>query len=374
VAKSNTSSVVISGSFSGAANTSYGVQFFSSPVGDPSGAGQGQTYLGSTLISTNSMGQATFTTTTQMGAVPDGQFISATATSPNGNTSAFAANVIADNPLTETTFYLKQNGEVWQTTGSGHRQRIDVNAVQVSMGIDSQEAPAAFIVYNNSFLYEWSQNNGFKLIDVNVAQVSAFQGQADTVFIRYVTGQVYEHVGTSHGSGFTSIAFNAVDISAADFTSPPTDPAVFIVYADTRLFEWSKASVFSYIDVNVAQVSASQAYANTVFIRYVDGKVYEHVGTSTASGFTRIDVNGAQVTAGISSTGGPSVFIQYGNGVVYEWSATNGFQFVDINAVGVSGDQDQLDAVFILYNNGDLYEAIGRSFHLVDHHVASIAQ
>jgi parallel beta-helix repeat protein len=373
-ANSNTASVAISGSISGAANTNYTVQFFSNPVSDPSGAGQGQTYLGAAVITTNGMGQATFTATTQMGGVPDGQFVSATAADPNGNTSAFADNVSAANPLTGTTFYIRQNGEVWEATGSGHRQRIDINAVQVSMGIDSHGAPAAFILYNNSFLYEWSPNIGFALIDVNVAQVSAFQGQADTVFIRYIDDQLFRHMGSSHASGFLRIVNGVVDISAGTITNRASEPDVFLVDSDSRLYEWSEPVGFTYIDFHVAVVSASQAYGDTVFIRYVDNLVYEHVGTSTASGFTRIDVNGAQVSAGISSTAGPSVFIRYGNGVVYEWSAMAGFQFVDINAVGASGDQDQLDAVFILYNNGDLYEAIGRSFHLVDHRVASMAQ
>jgi hypothetical protein len=69
----------------------YTIQFFSNTTADPSGYGQGQNYLGSISVTTDSTGNVTFTATLSVGAV-SGRFISATATDPHGNTSEFAQN------------------------------------------------------------------------------------------------------------------------------------------------------------------------------------------------------------------------------------------------------------------------------------------
>ena len=81
----------IAGTLDAAPSTSYTVEFFSNPVADPSGFGQGKTYLGSTVVTTDASARASFTFAAP--TVPPGQAISATATDPNGNTSEFARDV-----------------------------------------------------------------------------------------------------------------------------------------------------------------------------------------------------------------------------------------------------------------------------------------
>ena len=85
-----TSAVV--GSFHGAPNSTRRLEFFSNPVPDPSGYGEGQTYLGFTNVTTDGMGNATFTAT-GLAATTPGQWVSATATAPDGSTSQFAPDV-----------------------------------------------------------------------------------------------------------------------------------------------------------------------------------------------------------------------------------------------------------------------------------------
>ena len=82
----------IKGTLNAAASTTLTIQFFANATADPSGHGQGQTYLGSIAVTTNSSGNATFTATFSV-AVPTGQSVSATATDPGGNTSEFAQDV-----------------------------------------------------------------------------------------------------------------------------------------------------------------------------------------------------------------------------------------------------------------------------------------
>lgn len=76
----------------GALNSTPGqftIDFFSSPVCDPSGFGEGQTPVGSTTIVTDATGNASFTATLST-RVPVGQVITATATSSGNNTSEFS--------------------------------------------------------------------------------------------------------------------------------------------------------------------------------------------------------------------------------------------------------------------------------------------
>jgi titin len=86
-------STTIDGSLTGQQpDTNYTLQFFANAVADPSGAGEGQTLIGTQTGTTDGSGGATFsfsfaTTDTT------GLFVSATASDSLGNTSAFAQNV-----------------------------------------------------------------------------------------------------------------------------------------------------------------------------------------------------------------------------------------------------------------------------------------
>jgi hypothetical protein len=82
----------ITGTLNSAADTKYLIQFFANVAADPSGFGQGQTFIGSITVTTDSNGNASFTATLAA-SVPAGQFLSATATDPDGNTSEFAQDV-----------------------------------------------------------------------------------------------------------------------------------------------------------------------------------------------------------------------------------------------------------------------------------------
>jgi hypothetical protein len=90
---------IIKGALNSNANTTFTLQFFGSPEADPSGFGEGKTYLGQKSgVTTNDSCDATFTFKTKK-RVPKGQFVTATAivtaTDPaidqsNGDTSEFS--------------------------------------------------------------------------------------------------------------------------------------------------------------------------------------------------------------------------------------------------------------------------------------------
>ncbi len=85
----------VAGSLNGAAGTSYSIQFFASPAADPSGYGQGRTFLGSATVATDPSGNKSFSAVLPV-AIAAGQVVTATATDPNGNTSEFARDVTVD--------------------------------------------------------------------------------------------------------------------------------------------------------------------------------------------------------------------------------------------------------------------------------------
>lgn len=81
----------VDGTLSTGTAGTYEVDLYASTTADPSGNGEGQTYLGSVLVTTDASGNASFSTT--VATPPSGQLvISATATDAAGNTSEFATN------------------------------------------------------------------------------------------------------------------------------------------------------------------------------------------------------------------------------------------------------------------------------------------
>jgi hypothetical protein len=65
------------------------IEIFVSSGCDPSGYGEGESFLVSTSLTTDGAGLASFAIT-ESGAVPIGSFLTATATDPDGNTSEFS--------------------------------------------------------------------------------------------------------------------------------------------------------------------------------------------------------------------------------------------------------------------------------------------
>ncbi|HEV2841525.1 MAG TPA: hypothetical protein VGW39_09395 [Chthoniobacterales bacterium] len=84
----------ISGTLNSLPNTQFSLEFFSSPQCDPSGHGEGASFLGSVTVTTDSSGNAAFQATVAPASA--GSSITATATQlSTGNTSEFSACQIA---------------------------------------------------------------------------------------------------------------------------------------------------------------------------------------------------------------------------------------------------------------------------------------
>ncbi len=87
------SSASIQGTLNSNPNESFTLRFFSSPEADPSGYGEGKTFLGQTNVTANAGGNAAFTFSTDI-SVAAGESIAATATNvATGDTSEFSEAV-----------------------------------------------------------------------------------------------------------------------------------------------------------------------------------------------------------------------------------------------------------------------------------------
>src|SRR5262249_51260131 len=95
---SSSSGTTISGTLQSVASTTFRVEFFANAAADPSGFGQGRTYLGFSTVTTNCSGAGSFTFTLTT-PLPTGQtIVSATVTNlTTGDTSQFSRDV--SNPV-----------------------------------------------------------------------------------------------------------------------------------------------------------------------------------------------------------------------------------------------------------------------------------
>lgn len=107
------SAVVVQGKLDSSPSAQFTLEFFASPYGDPSGFGEGATFVGSTSLTTDGAGHAAFSVTLPA-AVAVGAVITATATRVStGDTSEFSAYIAAT-----ATGYLVAIASVTPTSGT----------------------------------------------------------------------------------------------------------------------------------------------------------------------------------------------------------------------------------------------------------------
>ena len=143
------SSTTIEGTLNSTPDTVFRLEFFSNTASDPTGYGEGENFLGSTDVTTNVTGDTTFAVTFPT-AVPAGQFVSATATDPNNNTSEFSGciEVIAEVQPVEVTVDFapdtlnKKSKGKWVTAYIELEVGYDVNDIDVGAVLLNDTVPA----------------------------------------------------------------------------------------------------------------------------------------------------------------------------------------------------------------------------------------
>ncbi|MCT7963096.1 DUF4347 domain-containing protein [Laspinema sp. D1] len=106
-------STTILGTLNSTANTEFRLEFFANSALDPSRFGEGERFIGFATVTTDASGNVSFTETFP-GAVPANEFITATATDPNNNTSEFSEGqvVIAPSFTVEDITVIEGNSDI----------------------------------------------------------------------------------------------------------------------------------------------------------------------------------------------------------------------------------------------------------------------
>ena len=131
------STTTVSGTLSSTGNLTYNVDLYLTPVCDPSGNGEGLTFLGTTTVSTDDGGSGSFTA--NVPALPAGQFVTATATNLDGGTSEFSACLSTVQPPIATNLTLTPSSG---TTPAG-AARVQLGNVPPSVFLQPQSTNQA---------------------------------------------------------------------------------------------------------------------------------------------------------------------------------------------------------------------------------------
>jgi parallel beta-helix repeat protein len=110
---SSASNTVITGSLNSTPNETFDIELFASPTANPSGFGEGETYLGDTSVTTDASGNASFSVPVPVGGLA-GQVLSATATDPGNNTSEFSQDVVIQSDASTSQLVSSANPSVFQ--------------------------------------------------------------------------------------------------------------------------------------------------------------------------------------------------------------------------------------------------------------------
>ena len=169
------------------------IDFYWSPTGDPSGHGEGQTFIGTKTVTSDFFGNASFNVTFFGVSVPVGAVITATATDLSGNTSEFAQNVTAikgnEAPvIDDQSFSVDENAANGMMVGTVLATDPDAGDI-LTYAITAGNTGSAFaidastgqITVNNSSALDYETIPSFSLT-VEVAD-SGTPGLADTATI-----------------------------------------------------------------------------------------------------------------------------------------------------------------------------------------------
>ena len=123
----------VRGTFNSTPNTTFKFRFYANPEPDSSGFGEGRTYLGMADVTTDAAGNAAFDVTIHAGDLADvqpaparpGEYVTATATAPDGSTSEFSNAALVPGVVGRHVFY---NGSAFDGSDSA-ANAADDNAI-----------------------------------------------------------------------------------------------------------------------------------------------------------------------------------------------------------------------------------------------------
>lgn len=168
----NPSDVNIKGSMFGEPLKTYELEFFSNTSADPSGYGEGSTYIGTTTVTTDATGKAEFSFVI-FKSISSGNFISSTATGPDFSTSEFSGPYDGTLPLTLLSFEVQKGADYaflqWKVAMEKNVKHYAIYSSENGVDYDSigyvPSKGDQYYQYTDFFKYKENLYYKFKTID-----------------------------------------------------------------------------------------------------------------------------------------------------------------------------------------------------------------
>jgi parallel beta-helix repeat protein len=219
-AVASATTVAISGTLNSEADKTYRIEFYASPTGAPSGYGQGQTYLGFTTVTTDSLGNASFAPLLTGVNVPVGSIISASATvdfglGVYGSTSEFAKNIVASSAAPGITVSPPSSSVTTEASGTA----------QFSVVLNSQPTADVTIILSVSDpteAYLSTTTLVFTAANWNIAQVVVVTGDDDSIIDGNIGYSVLIAAATSSDPAYNGLDASDISLSNLDLDTRNT--------------------------------------------------------------------------------------------------------------------------------------------------------
>ena len=285
-------SITIDGALNSTPSETLTLAFYVNETCDDSGHGEGQTFLGTAEVTTDSSGDAAFSATFDVDVAP-GQFVTATATSSGGSTSEFSACIVVVEQV--NTAPVAEDDEA--TTPENTAVTIDVLANDtdtdgdvLTLSITTDPSHGEAVIEADTTI-TFTPDDGFVGADSLIYQIDDGKGGIDEATV---------HLTVTSGSNaptapqITSPADGAEVMIGGDAQNPgnPNDPFTA---------EWTESTDPDGDEVTYAwQLSAADNFALVLF--------NQDTGTATSFGTTLGTIDALLEQAGVEVGAGVTLF------------------------------------------------------------------
>jgi len=270
----NAGTTTVAGTLNSTASTAFTIELFDNAVCDASGFGEGATFAASTVVTTDAMGNATFSV-----AVPFPMTIAtATATDPAGNTSEFSAcaapATLAINDVTVT------EGTGGTTTATFTVTRTPAVAttstVQYATANGTATAPADYTATSGTLTF--NPGDATKTIAVNV--VADNIDESDETFVVNLSNATGASINRAQGTA-TIIDDDTSTISIAD--APNTFEGSTAFFTVTLSVPSATSIVVNFSTADGTATAGTDYTATTGSVTFVPGQVTNTIAVHTLS-------------------------------------------------------------------------------------------
>ena len=234
-ATSGTHYTSVNGTLRSVEGSSFRIEFFSNASPDPSGFGEGQSFLGFADVVTDLSGRVTFSA--HLPVVSVGDCICATATDPNGNTSEFSTCI----PVTSNRPPVATNNSNWINEDSTGTTVGNMIVDDDGFGVDSDPdddmlsvvsvngEPAPGVVFGNYGQMQWNHDGDY------VYQLNQADPDVQGLAVDETLAENFSY-GLSDGNGGLANATITITIHGMNDLPIVSDPVVVTATEDDAVF------------------------------------------------------------------------------------------------------------------------------------------